>query len=102
RGFFGEGAGEMELEERRMTEAGEGGGAMQVANGGRIRTYGLDERTTDWQLDDLLQRIDELETKNGLLRAKLMEARDNVMQLEMQNRDLRDKLFRAASALGAD
>ena len=74
---------------------------MQVANG-RIRTYRLDERTTDWQLDNLLERIDQVETKNGLLRAKLMESRDRVMQLEMQNRDLREKLSRAASAAWAD
>jgi hypothetical protein len=74
---------------------------MQVPKG-RIRTYRLDERTMDWQLDSLLDRIDEMETKNGLLRAKLMECRDRVMQLEMQNRDLRAKLVRAASAGGAD
>jgi predicted RNase H-like nuclease (RuvC/YqgF family) len=74
---------------------------MQVANG-RIRTYRLDERTTQWQLDNLLERIEQVETKNGVLRAKLMEARDRVMQLEMQNRELRGKLSRSASAAGAD
>jgi chromosome segregation ATPase len=73
---------------------------MQVAND-RIRTYRLDERRADWQLDNVLERLEEIEAKNGLLRAKLMESRDRVMQLELQNRDLREKLVRMASA-GAD
>ncbi|MGH2689354.1 MAG: ferritin-like domain-containing protein, partial [Actinomycetota bacterium] len=50
---------------RRWTDAGwpaRGWRIMQVAKNGRIRTYRLDERTS-WQLDNLLERIDEMDTR---------------------------------------
>jgi hypothetical protein len=62
----------------------------------------LDERSEDWQTVDLLDRIDQMETKNGMLRAKLNEARDRLALLEMQNRHLREKILRAVSPDGGD
>jgi hypothetical protein len=74
---------------------------MQVAIG-RVRTHRLDERSEDWQTVDLLDRIDQMQTKNGMLRAKLNEARDRLALLEMQNRHLRKKILRAVSPDGGD
>lgn len=63
----------------------------------RIRSVPVVGEPTDgWRLNHLLERLDDLETTNGLLRAKLNDARDRIIQLESQNRRLRDRLLLGA------
>jgi chromosome segregation ATPase len=70
---------------------------MQTAKG-RVRTLRLDEGPAEGrQITRLLERIDALDAKNGLLRAKLNDARERMAQLESQNRHLRDELLGEAS-----
>lgn len=74
---------------------------MQTANGRVVRTLRLEERSAGgWQVAHLLERVDALETKNGLLQGRLNDARDRMAQLEKQNRHLRDELLSAVSVPG--
>jgi len=70
---------------------------MQTAKS-RVRTLRLDDGPAEGrQITRLLERIDALDAKNGLLRAKVNDARDRMARLESQNRHLRDQLMGDAS-----
>ena len=74
---------------------------MQVATG-QAKTLRLDDRPAEgWQRLHLLERIEALEMKNGLLRAKVSDLRDRLGQLEAENRHLREKLLDAVGTARA-
>ena len=70
---------------------------MQTAKS-HVRTLRLDDGPVEGpQITRLLERIDALDAKNGLLHAKLNDARERMARLESQNRHLRSMLPGAAS-----